>query len=235
MHEGNVTLFLVAVVVIALTPFVLLGVELVRRARTRRRSASDDPSRPRGLLRPLLVGVSAEVLLTLAIGWYLSAYPTPEGAAEMAMGGTNGGMPAMSRGDDPLPATLAGSPMTNEVTGSEAIQQIASLHGKDFPIVSAEIGQYADGRMTVWMSIESDAAGAADMVVRMGERISGGGSPFASPRPFAAEPGVWSTRGMGQMHFFFARGDSVWWLASDPGLARSALLELIDAADGYSR
>ncbi len=46
MHEGNVTLFLVSVVVIAATPFVLLGVELVRRARTRRRSA---PTKPPGL------------------------------------------------------------------------------------------------------------------------------------------------------------------------------------------
>jgi hypothetical protein len=230
MHEGSVTLFLVAVVVIAATPFVLLGVELVRRARTRRRSAPDETSRPRGPLRPLLVGLSAVVLLAVSIGWYLSAHPARQGADEMAMAGTNGAMPGMSRSDDPLPATLAGAPMTNEVTGPQAIRQIASLHGTDMPIESAEIGQYADGRLTVWMSTGADAAGAADMVVRMGERISGGGSPFTPPRPFAAEPGVWSTRGMGQMHFFFASGDAVWWLAADPGLARSALSELIVAA-----
>lgn len=229
MHEGNVTLFLVSVVVIAATPFVLLGVELVRRARTRRRSAPDETSRPRGLLRPLLVGVSAVVLLTLAIGWYLSAHPAPQGTDEMAMGSADGAMPAVSRSDDPLPATLAGASMTDEVTGPQAIRQIASLHGTDFPIVSAEIGQYADGRLTVWMSTESDAAGAADMVARMGERISGGGSPFAPPRPFEAEPGVWITRGMGQVHFFFARGDAVWWLTADPSLARSALSELMAA------
>lgn len=229
MHEGSVTLFLVAVVVIAATPFILLGVELARRARTRSRSAAEEPSRPRGLLRPLLVGVSGVVLLTLVIGWYLSAHPAPQGADEMAMGGANGAMPAINGGDDPLPANLAGAPMTNEVTGPEAIRQIASLHGTDLPIVSAEIGQYADGRLTVWMSTESDPADAADMVVRMGERISGGGSPFAPPRPFAAEPGVWRTRGMGQTHFFFARGDTVWWLAVDPSLARSALSELFVA------
>lgn len=230
MHEGNVTLFLVSVVVIAATPFVLLGVELVRRARTRRRSAPDGISRPRGLLRPLLVGVSAVVLLALSIGWYLSAHPARQGADEMAMAGANGAMPAMSGSHDPLPAIFAGAPLTNEVTGEQAIQQIASLHGRDMPIVSAEIGQYANGRLTVWMSIESDPAGAADMVARMGERIAGGGSPFAPPKPFAAAPGVWTTHGMGQTHFFFARGDVVWWLAADPRLARSALSELLFAA-----
>lgn len=229
MHEGNVTLFLVGVVVIGVTPFVLLGVELVRRSRARHRSTPDETARPRGLLRPLIVGVSVVVLLTLSIGWYLSAHPTPQGADAMAMGGANGAMPVMSRGDDPLPATLAGAPMTDEVTGSQAIQQISSLHGTDMPMVSAEIGQYANGRLTVWMSTESDPAGAADMVVRMRERISGGGSPFDPPRPFAAEPGVWTTRGMGQMHFFFARGDVVWWLAADPHLARSALSDLMAA------
>ena len=140
-------------------------------------------------------------------------------------------MPAMSGSRDPLPATLAGAPMTNELTGQQAIQQIASLHGRDMPVVSAEIGQYANG-LTVWMSIESDPAGAADMVVRMGERIAGGGSPFELPKPFAAAPGVWITHGMGQTHFFFARGDAVWWLAAEPRLARSALSELIAAAGG---
>ncbi len=153
-----------------------------------------------------------------------------ENGAMPVMGGSGGAMPAMSRSDDPLPATLAGAPLTNEVIGSQAIEQIASLHGRDMPVVSAEIGQYANGRLTVWMSTESDAAGAADMVVRMSERISGGGSPFAPPRPFTAEPGVWTTRGMGQTHIFFARGDTVWWLAADPSLARAALSELIDAA-----
>ena len=230
MHEGNVTLFLVTVVVVAAMPFVLLGVELARRARGRRRSGPDEPSRPRRLLWPLLVGASAVVLLTLAIGWYLSDHPTPQGAGAMAMGEANGATPTMGRNADPLPATLAGSTITDEVTGAQAIQQIASLHGTDLPIEAAEIGQYANGRVTVWMSIEPDAAGASDMVMRMSERIAGGGSPFAPPRPLAAEPGVWSTRGMGQMHFFFASGDVVWWLAADPDLARSALSELIDAA-----
>jgi hypothetical protein len=148
----------------------------------------------------------------------------------MALAVVSGAMPAMSRSDDPLPAALAGAPMTNEVTGAQAIQDITSLHGINLPIVSAEIGQYADGRLTVWMSTASDAAGAANMLLRMGRRISAGGSPFAPPRPFAADPGVWATRGMGQMHFFFARGNTVWWLAADPRLARSALSELIVVA-----
>jgi hypothetical protein len=69
-----------------------------------------------------------------------------------------------------------------------------------------------------------------DQVERMRKRIAGGGSPFDAPHAVRGLPGVYATFGMGQKHFFFSRGASVWWVAVAPSLAKRILPEALEAS-----
>jgi len=128
-----------------------------------------------------------------------------------------------------LPRTLAGMTMTARVTGRDALEQVGQLHGEEFPIASAEIAEYGVGA-TVWVSVSADAATSATMAKDMAARISEGGSPFDPPKVLHGEKRVWVTHGMGRVHYFFARGDAVWWLSADRGIARRALSDLLEVA-----
>ena len=99
-------------------------------------------------------------------------------------------------------------------------------------MVSAEIAMYRGpaGEAMVWVARGTDEADATDLTRRMVDSISSGGSPFAQPRRVAGTAGVWTTNGMGQVHFFFSRGDAVWWLSADPNNAREALAQLLEFA-----
>ncbi len=229
MHTGGLTLFLVGVAVIGLAPLLFLVVYLARRASDARR---DDGNEVRvgsvGALRTVSIGLAGVAVLAAAVAWYLSSagetgsVPRMDG---MPMGGSE---TQASLGI--LPRTLAGLPMTEEVTGPDAVSEVAKLHGSDFPISSAEIAQYAGGRAMVWVSMSADAATSATMAEDMAARIAEGGSPFDPPKALPGEEGVWVTHGRGQVHYFFARGDEVWWLSADRGIARLALSEVLEVA-----
>ncbi len=232
MHEGGVTLFLVAVAVIGLAPVALVVVYLARKASEARRGdeqAPEDVERQR-VLRTLAIGLGGVAVLAAVIAWYLGS-STPAVPAREATGSMPGmAMDASAAAARMLPPTLAGMPVSVDLTGTQAEQQVAKLHDADFPMRAAEIGQYGGGRATVWMSEAPDATSAATQVERMAERIAGGGSPFDPPEPLPDVQGVWVTRGMGQVHYFFARGSGVWWLSADRHLARRALSEILEVA-----
>ncbi len=224
MHAGSTTLLLVGVAVVGTAPLLILVFALVRRSREREpRGRSDLRARA---LPVSLVGVA---VLALSAAWYVDVVGgRPADPSDVGVGTAMTGSTASAL----LPRSLAGLRATDGVTGPEAVQQVSQLHGADFPIVSAEIATYegSGGTVTVWVARSADEAGAADMTGRMAERISEGGSPFDPPRPLAGERGVWVTHGMGQVHYFFARGDAVWWLSADPGVAREALARVLEGA-----
>jgi hypothetical protein len=84
--------------------------------------------------------------------------------------------------------------------------------------------------VTIWRSEAPDATRATAQVERMRARIAEGGSPFEIPHRVRGRSGVYVTFGMGQEHFFFARGTSVWWVAVTPSLAGRALPEALEAS-----
>ncbi len=219
MHD--LTLFLVGVAVIGLSPLALGAAYVLRRGAT----AEGVPARAgTRVVAAVLLALAAA---SLAGAWWLRGAAASGGAT--AHVGAAGPGPA-DAAPTSLPASLAGLPRTAAVTGEEAVRSVEALHGRGLPVATAEIAEYAGGRATVWMS-RSDRPGAARALVeRMRRGIAGGGSPFSAPRAVAGQRGVWATEGLGQVHYFFARGGAVWWLSADRALAGAALAALLEVA-----
>lgn len=227
-HTTNTALFLVVFALIAGTPVVLLIAGL---RRSRRGSAPDGGSaatagRPTRILVTALVGVAALGGVGL---WVARSLPATR---------ANGAMPGMDMGSGTmdgadagigLPAFVADQAMVDSLAGEQAVEQVARLHASSFPILDATIATYGDG-VTIWAATAEDPAGATAMARDMARRIAAGGSPFDTPHRLRDVPGVWETSGMGQLHYFFARGEEVWWLSSDASIAARALADVLDEA-----
>jgi hypothetical protein len=117
-----------------------------------------------------------------------------------------------------LPPTLGNLQLYREITGDEARRTVADLHGKEIGSGDNLIGMYgsAAGSATLYASVFGGEEEAAQMYSKMASQVGQAGTGF----------GVCSTRmiegkivsmcvGMGQVHYFFARGRVVYWLAAD--------------------
>jgi len=129
-----------------------------------------------------------------------------------------------------LPQALGGLPLNQAIYGPEAIAGVIELHGVDFPLEDAAIGQYGNqGEITLWVSVEPDAATAAELNNLMTEKINEGRSPFTLPviQQFGGTP-VYVLEGLGQMHYYWQAGDLILWLAADYEIANVVLEECLD-------
>lgn len=134
----------------------------------------------------------------------------------------------ISRADITLPASLAGLPLTEKVTGQAALAEIEQLHNKRFPLTAGAIAYYEGGSATVWISSTWAPLLAARQVKVMTERIAEDRSPFTLMGTIEVENiPVYVLSGMGQMHYYFQRGQRVVWLAVPPQLAEQGLIDLI--------
>lgn len=223
MHRANVAIFLTAVGLIGIAP-LLLGAVYVARRRVER-----DPERERTSrsFMPTVAVITAALLVVGGVVAWAFSGPGASPSSIEGMDGMAGGSALASAGGAAIPMELADQPLTSYVDGPDAIAGVAQLHGSTFPVTDAEIATYGNGLATIWRSGAPDAAAAADQVERMSERIAGGGSPFDAPHLVRGQPGVYATFGMGQKHFFFARGASVWWVAVAPSMAGRALSEAL--------
>jgi hypothetical protein len=77
-----------------------------------------------------------------------------------------------------LPDSIAGMRLASSTTGAHAIEEVSSMHGKEFPIESGEIGVYGDSEVTLWVAGAASDEVAAQMTQAMQEKISRGKSPF---------------------------------------------------------
>lgn len=128
-----------------------------------------------------------------------------------------------------IPGTLDDLPLTAHAFGREAAAHIAHLHGKDFLLTDAAVGEYGNGQATVWVSTTWGRWGAQRQIRAMTDAIAEGTSPF---EPSGAQDvegcTVYALTGMGQAHFYFRTGDQIVWLAVASDQAESALRELLD-------
>jgi hypothetical protein len=223
VQRANVAIFLTAVGLIGLAP-LLLGAVYVARRRVERDPESEQTSRS---LMPIVAVITAVLLIVGGVVAWTFSGPGASMPSRDGMDGMAGGSALTSAGSATIPMELADQPLTSYVDGPDAIAGVAQLHGSTFPVTDAEIAAYGNGLATIWRSGAPDAAAAADQVERMRERIARGASPFDAPHPVRGQPGVYATFGMGQKHFFFSRGASVWWVAVAPPLARRALSEAL--------
>jgi hypothetical protein len=131
---------------------------------------------------------------------------------------------------DLLPSSVAGLPLTSKTTGEEAVSQVADLHGRQFPIVMASIGQYGSQQITLWIAGSESESGAAAMVDAMQTRIAKGNSPFTPQEQYRQDGRtVFVLEGMGQQHYYFQSKNLVIWLAADPALAEQSIQQLLEA------
>ena len=222
MQRTNIALFLTAVGLIGIAP-LLLGAVYVARRRIERNPENERTSRSLVVIVAAITG--ALIVVGGIVAWTFSR-PGPPPSSMQGMGGVEGtGVEGAT-----IPMELAGQPLTAYLEGPDAIAAVGQLHGSAIPVTDAQVATYGNGLATIWRSGAPDAATAAEQVASMRDRIAGGGSPFATPRPVRRHPDVYATSGMGQRHFFFSSGASVWWVTVVPGIARQALLEILGAA-----
>lgn len=128
-----------------------------------------------------------------------------------------------------LPTQIAGLDLTDSVSGESAIAEFTSLHGKEFPVTSGNIGYYGDGRITLWLAGTNKQSIAADMVSSMQAKIAEGNSPFTPVKEIQDNNRIVHVLdGMGQKHYYFQSENSVIWLASDQSIADKAIQQVLE-------
>ncbi len=190
--------------------------------RADRLDRTDQPTVPTGLAVTLVV-LSLVVAGAAVVAVARRAEPPSQPAAGASVGNP------VATGEGVLPSTLGGLPATVHVTGQDAVDVVAGLHLGDVPVDEAEVAEYGSGREVVWVS-RSGTVSADTLVTQMTDRIAQGDTPFSTPRKVPTLRGVFRTVGNDQVHYYFARGEAVWWLAADRALARQALAEILGAA-----
>ena len=130
---------------------------------------------------------------------------------------------------DILPAQIAGLDLTSAKSGESAISEFTSMHGREFPVISADIGYYGDGAITLWVAGTSTDSIATEMVDSMQARIAEGNSAFTPVNEIQnGHRTVYALDGMGQKHYYFQSNQLVIWLAAPPSLAADALQQILE-------
>ena len=128
-----------------------------------------------------------------------------------------------------LPVKIAGLDLNSSESGEAAISEFTSMHGKEFPVSSGDIGHYGNGWITLWVAGTSTNPIAAEMVSGMQARIAKGNSPFTPLKEIQnGNRTVYVLDGMGQKHFYFQSKNLVIWLASDASVADGALQQTLE-------
>jgi hypothetical protein len=127
-----------------------------------------------------------------------------------------------------MPETLAGLERVRLVTGREALDRVADLHGKPPDIEDCAIGVYGEGEKsaTVWISRATTPSGSEEQAMLMIERMKDGSGPFHGPEVFRSDGvRIYRFEGMGQLHYVFTKDDLAFWISAPPELGTQAVQE----------
>ena len=103
-----------------------------------------------------------------------------------------------------LPVKIVGLDLNSSASGEAAISECTSMHGKEFPVISGDIGHYENGCITLWVAGTSTDSIAAEMVSSMQTRIGEGNSPFTPVKEIRnGHRTVSVLDGIAQKHFCF--------------------------------
>ena len=130
---------------------------------------------------------------------------------------------------DAIPETLGALKLVRSMQGTEALREFSGLHNNEFPLTGGYRADYSDGAhtATLWVAQTSDSAAAAALTNDMAKKISAGNAMFQNLQALSINGRqLFVADGQGQQHYFFANGNRVVWLATDPPLAARALHEL---------
>jgi hypothetical protein len=132
--------------------------------------------------------------------------------------------------ESPVPPSLGGLTRVRLVTGIEAEGIVNRLHGRSVSTRENAIGTFAgpQGSATVYLTVYGSVSSAQTAEQRMEERIDSGDFGFSHVNRMTFEgKRVAACVGVGQVHFFYSRGNRLYWLTSDYAVAREALKDLL--------
>jgi hypothetical protein len=179
----------------------------------------------------------------------MTAHGTPRGPAQQIRSRNTGRVPliiiliALSlssaylviESEEGLPLQLGELTLYDERSGDDARQIIDRLHGKSVTPIENFIGEYAGpaGKATLYLSVYSGREEAVRIQQRMAGRIREGNSVFGQYTELTiADYPVAFCRGMGQAHYFFSSGMTVYWLAVDDAVSSTAIASLLSQTAG---
>jgi hypothetical protein len=128
-----------------------------------------------------------------------------------------------------LPQQISGLRMTDSRSGDAAIEDVAQMHGRDFPVTYGAIAVYGDREITLWVSGAPSNEIAMQMTNAMRDKIAKGNSPFTPTDEIKEnDRTVYVLEGMGQIHYYFQSENRVIWLAVNPAIADEALQQILE-------
>lgn len=136
----------------------------------------------------------------------------------------------IDQGQVNLPANLAGLPLSQQVNGQPALEEIDRLHNQPIPSLGATFASYGDGTARVWVAVTWASFLASQQVEDMTARIAEENTALAPIETrLVGDIPVYMLTGSEQKHYYFQLDRRVIWLSIPPQLAEQGLVELIDS------
>ena len=159
----------------------------------------------------ILMVLGAAILITLFV-FFIFGFPSPKSVDRL------------------LPEQIAGYQLSKQITGSEAVDEFAQLHGKHLAVTSGAKGIYGEwNAVTLWVATADTTERANTLLVDMELKISEGRSPFTFKDPVQdGNRTIYRLDGMGQSHYFFQSGKNLVWLSANPNIADQSLKQVLE-------
>ncbi len=128
-----------------------------------------------------------------------------------------------------LPQEVAGLPLSGEITGPQALDELTWMHGQEFQLGQAAVGTYGNGvQVTIYVAGTDTNSMTDRMITAMRDKIAAVDSPFEPVAELEIDQrSVYELDGLGQKHFYFRSDRLIIWLAVDGFLAEDALQEVL--------
>jgi hypothetical protein len=129
-----------------------------------------------------------------------------------------------------VPVALGELRLSERLSGAAAQELINHLHAKGVAPERNEVGFYRGpgGNATLYVSVYSTEANAAEAELQMARRIRQGNPIFGEYKErTVAGKRVSECYGMDQVHYFFSHDVRLYWLGVDPPRAEETLEELL--------
>jgi hypothetical protein len=133
-------------------------------------------------------------------------------------------------GPAPLPGEIAGLTLRGRVFGAPALDELFWMHGQDFQLNQAAVGNYGAGNeITIYAAGTAFGFIAGRLIIDMRDKIASSETPFTPlvERQYGSRR-VYELEGMGQKHYYFRSGNLVIWLAGNEQEAEWALGQALD-------
>lgn len=158
-------------------------------------------------------GIAAIVLTVLITGWLaFSGYA--KNAATCTLN---------------VPEKIASLPRTEFVSGPEAIQQIAMMHGKNISLDEGHIAKYKSGgtEATLWISVSPSIEEGEELFRLMDEKMPASKVFKNRQEVEISSRKVVRVDGMNQEHYYWVSGKYNYWVAVAGGDGKSIVSEFM--------